>query len=262
MMNPKAHARIIAALSLFCLIRLHAQAIATADLTLAPDAYMDMGLPAIDRPWAPQDYRSAMNVLLGLDENEIPRSNSRSAAVFDRIADPENLGLLLNGSLPLYQRLLASLEIMESANAILKIYYAAQTTSPALSDDTMSIFGFVLQATSAQLRLIDEFVATLDSSDSAYETRMEGLERMKGGLAQIVQGVLMSLGEDHVYGEGARVGLAGIVADTYPTMRPMLPRLARVEFDRRLKEMADDSAEPAIAAELRGLIHRIESGPR
>ena len=251
-MNPKAHAPIFAALALSCLAALHAQPV-TRDRTLTPDEYMDIGLPAVDRPWAPQDYRSAMNVILALDDNEIPRSGSRSAAVVDRMANPENLGLLLNRSLPLDQRVLASLEIMESTNAIVKFYYAAQSANPALADDTMTLLGFLLQGTSAQLRLIDEFVPTLDSTDPTYETRMAGLDGMKAGLAQIVQGVLVSLGEDHVYSEAARAALAARVAETYPAMQPMLPPLARVEFDRLLKQMAEDAPEAGIRSALRGL---------
>jgi hypothetical protein len=137
------------------------------DLTLKPAEYMDLGFPATDRPWTTADYQAAYHAMRTLPVAQFPRSTSpKSSPVVDRLANPDNLGLFLNKSLPLDQRFLPCIDLVDSANAISKLYLAAHAKTPLFAADFIRMEGFMLHAVTVELSLIEEFLPTLDKKGS------------------------------------------------------------------------------------------------
>ena len=78
------------------------------DYTMTPDEYRAMGLPDHTSTWDYEDYKEAcivLNNIKAVKPFSLPRKDSkRSAAVFSRLTDPENLEFLMDESLSLHER--------------------------------------------------------------------------------------------------------------------------------------------------------------
>jgi hypothetical protein len=208
---------------------------------------MQRGLPAIDRPWSAPDYQAALRTFAALPIEQLPRTSSaQSAAVIDRLTDPANLGVYMNRSLPLNARFPGALDLVDAANAIMKIYLAAASKDTALVEDLVRLSGFMLQAATTEAALIDEFLPTLNKSDPTYPTRMAGLAQITTGFAQTVQGNVLTLGDPRGYSRTSRERLAKIVVSVWPRMVSHLPPLSAREFQGTLQKLADSDADPEI----------------
>lgn len=99
-----------------------------------------------------------------------------------------------------------------------------------------------MRATVVMLELVDEFLPTIKKDDPSYQVRMQGLERIKGGLATVVSGGLETLTERDSYRGSERVRLVGYMQETFPLIVPRLPPGARAETMIQLAKMQEDSA--------------------
>jgi hypothetical protein len=221
------------------------------DLTLKPAEYMDLGFPATDRPWTTADYQAAYHAMRTLPVAQFPRSTSpKSSPVVDRLANPDNLGLFLNKSLPLDQRFLPCIDLVDSANAISKLYLAAHAKTPLFAADFIRMEGFMLHAVTVELSLIEEFLPTLDKKDPRYPTRMAGLATMKSGMAQVIQGILIVLEDRKTYTTRSRAELASTISSTFPVITPHLPPLSRKEFAATLRRIANEETDVSVKTPL------------
>ncbi len=211
------------------------------DRSLTPEQYLTLGMPAVDRPWTSADYEAARQALLALarkDPRRLPHHRStQSAAVIERLCDQENLGLIRNSSLPVQPRFRESLDLLGAHNAICKIYLQAQVRDPRYVADLLRMQSFSLYAVAAQLDLCDQFTRTLDPRDPSYPVRIEGLAKMKRGLAIMVRGILLTLVENKGRDLETRRILANSFADVYPTIAVSLLPLSRKELDTRVAEL-------------------------
>ncbi len=221
------------------------------DVSLTPVEYMDLGFPASDRPWTTPDYQVVFRTMQTLPVERLPRTTSpKSCPVVDRLTNPDNLGFFVNRTLPLDQRLVPCIDLVDSANGISKLYLAAHSRAPVFAEDIIRMQGFMLQAVVVELRLLDEFLPTLDKSDPSYPTRMAGLEQMKSGMAQMIQGVLVVLAERKSYTAKARAEFASTVSATFPKIAPHLPPLSRQEFTATLRRIASEEKDTSVKASI------------
>jgi hypothetical protein len=228
-------------------------AVAASTPEQAPPAarYLALGVPAVDRPWGGRDYLRTHEVLEGLDDTELPRlGDPESAPVLERIADPGNLTLQRNRSLPLNVRFQDMGAVMFGANSINKRYLVALLKDPSFADESMHVNGFLVHAVVVQLELVDELLPTLDPGDPTYATRMSGLAQMKQGLAEFVQGALVMLTDRETVSPAARRRFSGILAAQLPTIAAQLPGATRVELRAAFTRLADSEDDPEVKANL------------
>ena len=101
--------------------------------------------------------------------------------------------------------------------------------------------GAFLRFLVVELELVDEFAPTLDKEDPTYAVRMQGLEQMKLGLAQMVTGLLVTLTERDRYRSSELVRLLGYMQETLPVIAPHLPAATRAGTVVRLQQMQEGS---------------------
>lgn len=215
----------------------------TDDKSLTPAAYIELGLPADDREWAGPDMEKANAVLSELvkeDPAKLPRFNSpRSGKVFARLTNPANLSIANNRSLPMDWRMSHMLSYFTAATAVAKMYLAADPRALTLGAEQLELLGSTLHAAVALAALAAELVPTLDPKDPTYPVRMKGLQGMRGGLATMVSGCLMTLTEAQ-YAERDRARLLGHLEETLPRLFPHLPDGMKAELPVRLRELEAD----------------------
>jgi hypothetical protein len=214
------------------------------DPSLPDDGYLTLGLPSAERAWGGTEMTTASTRLQSLaaeHPEQLPRFQSpRSGHTFARIVAADNLAFFRQTTVPLSSRLPAVIEFMDSFNAIFKLYLQAFKAHLAPSAELIELAGAQLRLCQTSTELTDEFVATLSRDDPRYEVRMAGLEQMRQGLAEVVDGVLTTLTEVDVYPRAERLTLLGYCRATLPSIVPKLAPGSQVEVLERLDALAAD----------------------
>lgn len=234
-----------------------------ADRSLTPEEYIRLGLPAHDREWSGQDMRAAEQVYAALAERgaaQFPRHQSpRSGAVFARQTSAENLEFFKNRTLPLETRISEALEYLQGANQIMKLYLAAfqkrQVADAELIEQVSAQMRFVV----VMSQLVDELLPTIPHDDPDYTTRMQGVDRMRRGMATMVAGGLLTLTERKHYRCAQLVKLISTMQETFPVIVPRLPAGARAETAVRLEKMQTETATRDLQPHLAELAAKVNA---
>lgn len=213
--------------------------------------YQAIGFPKADRLWAPADYQTALRAMKGLSIDQYPsNSNPASSPVIHSLTNLDNLAPFLDRTVPLDQRLLPCVDLIDAANAITAMYAGAQRRNPRIADDYLQMQGFVLHGVVAELSLLDEFVPTLDPQDPSYAIRMEGLEKMRAGMTQILTGALLVMGDRNRFSSNARAQFAVSLSSTFPTIAAQLPARTKTRFEDTIRRIAGEESNAAVRSAL------------
>jgi hypothetical protein len=237
--------------------------IAPDDKSLSPEEYLQKGIPAPDRPWSGVELMKVANIFTAMaqrDAGDLPRYESaRSGTVFSRLTDRQNLELYRNLSLPLEQRMPVAMSHQEATNALTKIYLGAYNQRKSGTDELVELLGSQLRVCVVMLELMQEFLPTLDKQDPSYPVRMEGVEAMKGGLASVVAGALVTLTERDAYKVPELKRMISHLRETLPGILPHVSDANRTETLVRLRSFKDDAAMQALNPELGELLSEVEA---
>jgi hypothetical protein len=216
-----------------------------SDESLTPEDYIALGLPAYDRDWSGEDMARAKKILGTVAQKgyqQLPRYKStRSERVFSRLTSPANLVFYKSRDLPVSTRMVEANKYFEANNGILKVYFAGFLKDEVGDGEIIELLEMQLRTSVVLLELIDEFIPTLNKDDPSYQVRMQGLERVKKGLAGLIAANLQTLTERENYRKSELVRLVGYMKETFPVLVPQLPPGARLESLLRLDKIQDDS---------------------
>ena len=233
-----------------------------ADKSLSMDELLKAGFPAHDRDWVSTDVRAAaeiLNAIAAKDATQLPRYRSeRSGRAFERLTADANLDIYRNKTLPLSQRLLGAIEHLNSMNQVLKAYIEAFTRQNVGDSEVIELLGAQLRSAVVMTSLTDEFLPTLDKNDPKYPARMEGLKTMKGGMAQMVFGTLITLTESEAYRPAERKRLIGHMQGTFPKILPALLEDSRTEARQQIRNYVKDPRLQELSEDLEKLLTAIE----
>jgi hypothetical protein len=216
-----------------------------SDRSLESKDYLAAGVPAHDRTWQSADILRASESLHAIARRNIqslPRyESSRSGAVFARITSKDNVDFYRSESLPLEQRLEPALNHQLATNQLLKLYLHAYNQHAVGSSELIELSNAQLRIAAVLATLVREFIPRLDPSDSTYAVRMQGLAKMRNGMATMVSGCLDTLTERHVHTAAERKRVLECLAETLPEIMRELPESSRSEFLIRLRSFQKDS---------------------
>ena len=219
------------------------------DRSLSPQAYVQKGMPASDRPWFTKEYGQAASVLKSLatsDATQLPRYGSPvSGAVFARIVSRESLNLAESEIVSVESRLLATAEIFWRLNQIVVVYASATTTSQVFDSECVELFSYILEVSCKMLLLGETVIGSrpADAADRAALLKDRG--KAGQGVATIVRVCLEITGK-----KGCRVSelvrLAQAMEKTLPEIAPLLPPEAKQELAVRLQRMLEQESDPTL----------------
>jgi len=110
--------------------------------------------------------------------------------------------------------------------------------------------GAQLRVTVVMITLLNEFLPTLDKDDPSYAVRMQGLQRIRNGMATVVAGSLQTLTESQAYRTSELKRFAGYMEATFPGILPELTDGSRSESLIRLRSFLDDPKMQHLKPEL------------
>lgn len=226
-----------------------------ADQSLTGDQYIALGIPASDRTWMGEDMKTAAEVLVSLaaeHPEQLPRfESSRSGAVFARIISADNLKLFREQQLPLESRFPDGLAYMQSHGSILSTYLKVFLKHQCSENEMMELMGSNLRGFHMILDLVDEFWPTLSKDDPSYPARVRGMEQMRSGLGNVVNGSITTLTEDQTYSLAVRLKLLKTCREEFPAIVTRLGHSSQVEVQQRLVKLADDPKLQPLQEQLR-----------
>lgn len=215
-----------------------------ADQSLTTEEYINLGMPGPDRTWSDQDMLSAVRVLENLSKSgyqKFPRYQSpRSGAIFSQMTSPKNLEVYADKSLSLEGRLPNALSYYRASNQLFKFYLNGFLKDQVRDSELIEFFGAVLRSTVSLLDLTDELLPTIKKDDPNYDTRMQGMQKMKSGLGSIVSGCLLTLTERQSYRRSELLRLIGYMQETFPTIVKRLSPSGQTETLVKLQQMQKD----------------------
>jgi len=219
---------------------------APSDESFASDEYIRLGLPAYDRVWFGNDMARVQKVLTSLaqdDYRHLPRYKSeRSGDVFARLTSPQNLELFRDRSLPLEARFPQALNHLQVTNQILKLYLSGFVKNEIADSELVELMAAQFRSSVVMLELVDEFIPTIKKDDPTYQVRMQGLEKIRLGLAGLVASGLQTLTERKSYRKSELIRLVAYMQESFPLIVPRLPPGARMETMSELERMQEDPA--------------------
>ena len=232
------------------------------DNSVALSDYFSAGMPAQDRAWTGSDMAAAAMLLQEFaktDPCQLPRYGSpKSGELFARIVDSSNLEPFKDSSIPLGERLPNALELMDAGNQILKIYLDAFTKHQVADSELVELLGAQLRVIVVMIALVEELMPTVDRNAPNYSVRMEGLAKMKSGMAEVISGNLVTLTESHAYRITELKRLIGYQQITFPAIIPALTEDSQTSFITRLRTMAEDPQLQQLNPELEQLSKAVE----
>jgi hypothetical protein len=224
------------------------------DQSLTTEEYLRLGMAAPDRDWRGSEFKSAADVLEGIartNARQLPRYGSpQSGDVFARMIVLDNLAFYGNRSIPVALRMPDIGMAMDGTNRIFKIYLEALAEAQVRARDFLEIAGYMLSVEATGLEVAEEFERTLSKDEPTYATRINGINRMKEGVAGVVAASL-TMATDKSCPVDDRLSLVGSLQREVPRILPRLSATQRLEIVTSVERMAADQANaelrPALA---------------
>ena len=228
------------------------------DHSLSVGEYIARGMPTLEREWVAQDFEDAAQVLKRLaqeDSSRLPRFESvKSGALFARFANPENLTVLRDRSLPIKMRVGLLDEYLTGMKTILRVYIDALMRGQPTDREVIRMMGVLTRLTRLTYPLMYEFTATLPPDDPKMEARRAGIQQMREGTATMLQGWLLTLTERSHYRKEELLILCGYLKDDLPALFPELLPEAQTQVRNKLRQLGEQEKDPDLQkaiAELR-----------
>jgi len=230
------------------------------DGSLGADAYVALGFPATDRAWSPFDHGTAGGVLAAVEFLKLPRRGSpRSGAVFARMTDRRAYGMVEDTSIPLQSRLQVVVAGLQGNGALLKRYAAAHLAGQgSFAAECFDLTCLGLHATRRMAWLVST-VPVPSEGDPARGPYDRSLGQVRGGLAQVIQGAIVTLGERTYPAD--RLRLAGCLEEELPGAIPELSAQGKVEARGQVRRAAAAEKDPDVKRRLDLLARTLDAPP-
>lgn len=231
------------------------------DQSLTAEEYIDLGMPAHERPWSSVDMANAAKVLTEIanrDPIQLPRYHgSKSGELFSRLTSTENFGFFQNQSLPLKIRTLSCVQYMQAANAVSKAYLSGLLHRKTGVDEMTELTGHILRGTVIMVGLLVAAEKALDKNDPIYSTLLNDYRQARAGMGFTLQGVIIQVSEPKTW-EAATLGrLIGYMEETFPNILRILPKNVQAETSKQLRRMSDNPDFSEHKASLESMLDKI-----
>ncbi|MFH1730492.1 MAG: hypothetical protein ABIF82_02435 [Planctomycetota bacterium] len=235
----------------------------TVDHSQTTAEAVENGAPAATRPWLPTDYVKFDAYLAKMPRGSYPRFGSgKSGDLFKRVIESANQTILTNRDIHVNSRMPMCLQMQSAVSNALKRYARAHVSGTDYSTELVYLQGISLAMSREMLKLVDEFLLTVDPNDGKHETRMAGHRQAKSGVAMQLDGCLQSLQETHTYSSEERQVLCRYLLENGPTILRYLEQIVQREFQIKVGKVAKAERDKAVRGLLEQFLSAISgSGP-
>jgi len=216
----------------------------TEDKSLTTDEYTEMGMPSPDRTWNSSDMETVSKLITQIskdDPSKLPRYQSaKSGEVFQRIVNNQNLDLLRNPLLPNQVRMQEALKFTQAANGVNVAYVSGLLARTTGDNEMTEISGLILRTSVVMIELVNQFLPSLDPKSPTYPTRIDGLKKMKSGMANVMLGSIKQISEPGTWKAEPLGRFIGYMDETFPIIITALTPGLRKETLTQLEKLGKD----------------------
>jgi hypothetical protein len=152
---------------------------------------------------------------------------------------------------------------LDGGKRILGVYLAATTTrNESFDAEMIEVTLFMFQVVRIATPLTSEFLATLPPAEAKSPVRQKGLQQMRNGFATMVNGLLVTFTEKHLYRTTQLVRLAQGMKPILPDLLKDMPPLTQQEVPVRLRKLAEDENDPELKPALQDLLNGVQRALR
>jgi hypothetical protein len=239
---------------------------APEDKSLPIKDYRELGLPAQDAKWGGTEMEQASKVLSALgkkDLGQLPRYQSKqSGEVFARITSADNLAYFRKQDVPVATRMPQAITFYTSQNQILVVYLNGYLKKKTGTGELIELMGAMSRSSLMLFEVSEEFLPTIPKDDPNLKARLAGLDKMRMGLAQFIQGTLQTITEKSTYSLAEQRRLIGYAKETFPGLWSRMTAGGQLDMSKKLEEMTKDDGLKDIQAELKELQEAIKKAEK
>ena len=136
--------------------------------------------------------------------------------------------------------------MQNAAKNLLFIYLRPVNDNVVFDDELAELTGFLLSSSAEVADVLSVFIKSLPRDDPKMEVRLQGLDRMRSGLSEMVAGTLTSIAERETYRTPARRRFTLHVRASVPRLARHLTDLQRQEIAGRLAALVHEESDAAI----------------
>jgi hypothetical protein len=208
----------------------------TSSLPAWSDTYLAAGCASTDREWRSADY-ATLAKLIESKTVEIPLlKHPEGSKVLRRICSSENLAFGQNLTLPFSARIEDFMGIQLALGTITKRFVTDVTSGADHSEEMSLLMSQNLRVSALGIDLMNEFIPTLKRDDT-YETRMQGVSKMKSGLATVFSGAYTSIADDSIYSDAERTAMLAVISEVAPKFATTMSPDTRTEMNLKFTKL-------------------------
>ena len=193
----------------------------------------------MDREWRGSDYQLAAGAFTA-GKVGLPRfSDKQGRTLLERLTATGNFAFYRDKTLPLAMRMEDFLKLQEAANSISKLYLGSAIKGEDVHKEMGRMMAFSLYTAALGIELVDEFIPTIPRDDK-YDTRMDGVKRMRSGLTTMFVGAETSLFDRKFYSSDDLSTLLEAMASTLPHFKGAFSTEYRIELQKKLESHESD----------------------
>ena len=213
------------------------------DTSLAVEEYIKLGMPSPEKAWTTVEFKSAVETLKKLQAAGTPLpifNSSKSGKLFDRFITDENQRLALTDKMTFDQKLDVVMEFAQPGGQIVRVY-ALQL--PIMDREIVELVGQNLRI-SGQLAM---YIPTMIARKSPLnQVQRDGIVKMRTGICQQVNGVIMVLTDVKHCTEESRIRLCELMKEHLPNLLPEGDATTLSSAKASLTKLFDSEKTPAV----------------
>lgn len=213
------------------------------DRSLGVKAYLEAGVPPLDRPWGSAQFASAAAALREIardGETLLPRAGSRtSGQVWARIISPENWTAYGDRKRDVPQRFREWLQAFGQFQALADLYAAKAGPSGAFDAEKVDILLAVLRANIIGIKLAEEILPTVPADAPQRAELMQVADKIEALALSIVDAALGSVIDEDALSLAQCVRLARELDKPLAELLPLIPAASRTAVASRLVTMSN-----------------------
>jgi len=208
------------------------------DRSLGVKAYLEAGVPPLDRPWGAPQFASATAALREIardGETLLPRAGSRtSGQVWARIISPENWTTYGDPKRNVLQRFLEWLQAFGQFQTLGDLYAAKAGPSGAFDAEKADILLGALRANIIGIKLAGETLSTVPADAPQRAELTQVMDKAQEEARSIVDTALWGVANPDGLGLAQRVRLARELDKPLAELLPLIPAASRTAIASRL----------------------------
>lgn len=222
--------------------------ILTASIVL-PAIAAPRDFPSVERSWKTSDYERFGTALEKTKIAKWPRwKKDETGSHVAKFLELEPMDGCVDTSADPEDRFVVCLDMMQAVTNSYQQYALHFMSSGDLDDETMVLAGALLKVAAAINAAGDDFLATIPADDPTLPVRLEGLDMMKRGQVQMVEGAIMMLESRVSEKSGASLVLAQDLAATLPVILTFMSETTQSRLKEKMQKLTAAETDPAAKA--------------